>query len=99
MAGSKSESCNCHFDYRLDGWRAVNQDIAAVVNKDLNGMEGVTEAAGVLVIKDTGDYLKHFLLTEGHLSAPTDERSESLPDYVRSRRMSSSKSKLRIPSM
>jgi len=51
-------------------------------------MEGMTEAACILVIEHTWNYLKHFLLVEGNLSAFADERAKLFHSYVNSKRIS-----------
>lgn len=70
-------------------WVAVEY-VAAVVDEQLEGVEGMAEPAGILVVEDLRNYLKHPLLVGAHSFSPIYEGSILDRLYVSSMRMSSS---------
>lgn len=61
-------------------------------------MESMSKAAEVLLVEDFGNNLEHLLLGDCDCFSTFDEGTKLGGLYVRSKRMSYSKSKLRTPS-
>jgi hypothetical protein len=62
-----------HIDDSFDGWIILAEDFASIVDKELDSSEGLAESAVVLIVKDSWNDLKHFLLMDSHFLSLVDE--------------------------
>lgn len=76
------ESADSHVDDSLDSLWGRCQDLAAVVDEDIEGLESMPEGHLVAAVEQPGDYVEHGQLVAGYRLGLLDEGAHHHQDIL-----------------